>query len=113
MSETIKAKTNQRLSSSRRLSCPLRVSLSSLRDTIAPLLLLLLAVLPDPSYPSILPPKPLCVPIVEKKTKRGTPWNYGLSSSSSHTHLRAHGTPSVRPLIGALVTPQAAPPMRL
>src|SRR5215213_5424486 len=70
MSETIKAKTSQRLSSRRRLSCPLRVSLSSLRDTIVPLLLLLLTVLADASYPSVLPPKPLCVPIVEKNKKR-------------------------------------------
>src|SRR5215210_3407228 len=96
MSETIKAKTSQRLSS------PLRVSLPALRGTIVPLLLVLLAILADASYPSILPLNPLCVPIVEKKTKRWTPWNYGLSSSSSHSHLRAHGTPSVRPLAYAL-----------
>src|SRR5215203_3132851 len=70
MSETIKAKTTQRLSSRRRVSCPLiQVSLSSLRGTIVPLLLVLLAVLADASYPSVLPPKPLCVPIVEKKQK--------------------------------------------
>src|SRR5215210_2773676 len=70
MSETIKAKTSQRLSSRRRLSCPLRVSLSSLRGTIVPLLLVLLAVLADASYPSILSPKPLFVPSVEKNKKR-------------------------------------------
>src|SRR5215212_4410774 len=71
MSETIKAKTSQRLSSRRRVSCPLiQVSLSSLRGTIVPLLLVLLAVLADASYPSVLPPKPLFVPIVEKNKKR-------------------------------------------
>src|SRR5919112_3283281 len=88
MSETIKAKTTQRLSNRRRVSCSLRVSLSSLRDTIVSLLLLLLAVLADASYPSVLPPKPLFVPNIEKKTKRGIPWNYGLSSSSPHSHLK-------------------------
>src|SRR5215211_334720 len=73
MSETIKANTSQRLSR-RRLSCPLRVSLSALRGTIVPLLLLLLlVVLADASYPSVLPPKPLFVPIVEKKTKKRHP----------------------------------------
>ena len=115
MSETIKAKTSQRLSSRRRVSCPLRVSLSALRGTIVPLLLVLLAVLADASYPSVLPPKPLFVPIIEKKIKRGTPWNTpwndGLYSSSSHTHLRAHDTPS-GPLVRALVAPQGAPLMR-
>jgi hypothetical protein len=114
MSETIKAKTSQRLSSRRRVSCPLRrVSLSTLRGTIVPLLLVLLAVLADASYPSILPLKPLCVPSVEKKTKRCTPWNYGLSSSSPHSHLKdswpSKRTPS-RP--GGLVAPQGAPLMR-
>src|SRR5215208_5764861 len=49
---------------------------------------------------------------LSKKTKRGISWNYGLSSSSSHTHLRAHGTSSVRPLVRALVAPQDAPLMR-
>src|SRR5215217_9089954 len=49
---------------------------------------------------------------LSKKTKRGTPCNYGLSSSSSHTHLRAHGTSSVRPLVRALVAPQGAPLIR-
>src|SRR5215210_7186112 len=72
MSETIKAKTSQRPSSRRRVSCPLRVSLSALLVTIVPLLLVLLAVLADASYPSILPPKPLCVPIVEKKQKEAS-----------------------------------------
>src|SRR5215218_8255696 len=89
MSETIKAKTSQRLSSRRRVSCPLRrVSLSALRGNIVPLLLVLLAVLADASYPSVLPPKPLFVPSVEKKTKRCLPWNDGLYSSSSHAHLK-------------------------
>src|SRR5215210_2853094 len=110
MSETIKAKTTQRLSRRRRLSCHLRVWLSSLRDTIVPLLLLL-EVLADASYPSILIPKPLCAPIVEK-TKRCTTWNYSLSSSSSHTHLKGSCPPSLRPLVRALVAPQGAPLMR-
>src|ERR671919_33773 len=70
MSDTIKAKTIQRLSSKRRLSCPLRASLSPVRSTIFPLLILLLAVLADASYPSVLPPKPLYAPIVEKKIKK-------------------------------------------
>jgi hypothetical protein len=97
MSETIKAKTSQRLSSRRRVSCPLRVSLSSLRGTIVPLLLVLLAVLADASYPSVLPPKHLCAYRLAKKQKC-TLWNYGLSSSSSHAHLKgsrpSKGTPS-------------------
>jgi hypothetical protein len=113
MSETIKAKTTQRLSNRRRVSCSLRVSLSSLRDTIVPLLLLLLAILADASYPSILPPKPLCVPIFEKKTKKCTPWNYGLSSPSSHSHLKGSWHPERTPSRpGALIAPQGAPLMR-
>src|SRR5215211_3875601 len=112
MSETIKAKTNQRLSSSRRLSCPLRVSLSSLRDTIVPLLLLLLAVLADASYPSVLPPKPLCVPIVEKNKKRHPmelqPF-FLLLTHPSKGSWHPKRTPS-RP--GALVAPQGAPLIR-
>src|SRR5215211_4692318 len=72
MSETIKAKTIQRLSSRRRLSCPLRASLSPVRSAIFPLLILLLAVLADASYPSVLPPKPLYAPIVEKKRKKNS-----------------------------------------
>src|SRR5215212_1440876 len=113
MSETIKAKASQRLSSRRRLSCPPRVSLSALRGTIVPLLLVLLAVLADASYPSILPPKPLCVPIFEKKQKDAPPWNYGLSSSSSHSHLKGSWHPKRTPSRpGALVAPQGAPLMR-
>src|SRR5829696_1915567 len=88
MSETIKAKTSQRLSSRRRVSCPLRVSLSLLRGTIVPLLLVLLAILADASYPSVLPPKHFCAHRLAKKNKKDTLWNYGLSSSSSHTHLK-------------------------
>src|SRR5215210_1735311 len=55
MSETIKAKTSQRLR--RRLGCHLRVSLTSRRNTIVPLLslLLLLKILADASYHSVLP----------------------------------------------------------
>src|SRR5215212_10962742 len=97
MNETIKAKASQRLSRRRRLSCcPLRVSLSLLRGTIVPLLLVLLAVLADASYPSVLPPKHFRAHRLAKKNKKGTLWNYGLSSFSSHTHLRAHGPPRVR-----------------
>src|SRR5215217_8284666 len=88
MSETIKAKTIQRLSSRRRLSCPLRASLSPVRSTIFPLLILLLAVLADALYPSVLPPKPLYAPIVEEKKRKSTLRNHHLhhlSSSSSPT----------------------------
>src|SRR5919112_852259 len=89
MNETTKAKTSQRPSSSRRLSCcHLRVSLSSLRGTIVSLLLVLLAVLADASYPSVLSPKHIWAYRLAKKTKKGTLWNYGLSSSSSHAYLK-------------------------
>ena len=53
ISETIKAKASQRLR--RRLSCHLRVSLSPLRNTIVPLLQLLLDVSVDVSYPFLSP----------------------------------------------------------
>src|SRR5919112_2910604 len=115
MSETIKAKTIQRLSSKRRLSCPLRASLSPVRSTIFPLLILLLAVLADASYPSVLPPKPLYAPIVEKKIKKKA--LYGITTlllppPRPPVRSRAHGTPSVGPLFRALVAPQGAPLMR-
>src|SRR5919112_304551 len=116
MSETIKAKTNQRLSSSRRVSCPLRgVSLSALRGTIVPLLLVLLAVLADASYPSILSPKPLCVPIVEKNKKEAPhgitaflpPPPHPSSKGSWHPKV-LQGTPLMRRLrIAASLMPTA------
>src|SRR5215216_8045698 len=114
MSETIKANTSQRLSSRRRLSCPLRVSLSALRGTIVPLLLLvLLTVLADASYPSVLPPKPLFVPIVEKKQKEASHGITAFLPPSSHSHLKGSWHPKRTPSRpGALVAPQGAPLMR-
>src|SRR5215216_5701527 len=116
MSETIKAKTIQRLSSRRRLSCPLRASLSPVRSTIFPLLILLLAVLADALYPSVLPPKPLYAPIVEKKIKKAL---YGITTFTTFlppprppVRSRAHGPPSLGPLFRALIAPQGAPLMR-
>ena len=111
MSETIKAKTIQRLSSRRRLSCPLRASLSPVRSTIFPLLILLLAVLADASYPSVLPPKPLYAPIVEKKIKKieSTLRNHHPSSSSSSPTRPIEGSwhPKRRPsLPGPCRTPR-------
>src|SRR5919112_2620198 len=106
MSETIKAKTSQRLSSRRRLSCPLRVSLSALRGTIVPLLLLLMVVLADASYPSVLPPKPLFVPIVEKNNKEAPhgitaflpPPPHPSSKGSWHPKVLLQGAPLMRRL---------------
>src|SRR5215210_7159498 len=71
MSETIKAKTSQRLR--RRLGCHLRVSLASRRNTIVPLLSLLLLpkILADASYPSLLRPKTSFIEISRKKIKKG------------------------------------------
>src|SRR5215203_3535183 len=114
MSETIKAKTIQRLSSRRRLSCPLRASLSPVRSTIFLLLILLLAVLADASYPSVLPPKPLTHQLSRKNKKiKNTLRNHHPSSSSSPTRpIEAHSPPSVGPLFRALVAPQGAPLMR-
>jgi hypothetical protein len=68
MSETIKAKTSQRLRR-RRLGCHLRVSLTSRRNTIVPLLSLLLlpTKLADASYPSLLPSKTSFIEILRKK----------------------------------------------
>ena len=112
MSETIKAKTSQRLSSRRRVSCPLRVSLSSLRGTIVPLLLVLLSVLADASYPSVIPPKHLCAYRLAKKTKKCTLWNYGLSSSSSHAHLKVSRPSKRTPSRLGPCRTQGAPLMR-
>src|SRR5215213_2948345 len=50
---------------------------------------------------------------LSKKIKRGTPWNYGLSSSSSHSHLKGSWHPERTPSRpGALVAPQGAPLIR-
>ena len=101
MSETIKAKTSQRLR--RRLGCHLRVSLTSRRNTIVPLLslllLLLLKILADASYPSLLPLN-LFYRNFEKKNKKRhpkalyvhptEPWPFLLLVHP--THPRVHGT---------------------
>jgi hypothetical protein len=113
MSETIKAKTSQRLR--RRSDCPLRVSLSALRNTIVPLLLLLV-VIAGASYPSLLPLKPLYAPIVEILSKKNKK-RYSMELQSFFLlleHLsKGSWPPNVRPLVRALVAPQGAPLMRL
>src|SRR5215208_6977045 len=113
MNETIKAKTSQRLSSSRKLSCcPLRVSLSSLRGTIVPLLLVLLAVLANASYPLVLPPNPLCAPLVKNKKRHPMELRpfFLLLTQPSKGSWHPKRTPS-RPG-RALVASQGAPLMR-
>src|SRR5215211_6072670 len=118
MSETIKAKTSQRLSSRRRVTCPLRVSLSSLRGTIVSLLLVLLTVLADASYPSVLPPKLFSYQLSKKncrkKNKKRHPMElrpfFLLLTHPSKGLWHPKGTPS-RPG-RALVASQGAPLMR-
>src|SRR5918998_1529397 len=118
MSETIKAKTSQRLRR-KRLGCHLRVSLTSRRNTIVPLLslLLLLKILADASYPSLLPSKTSFIGISRKKIKKGiqryptcTLRSHG-PSSSSYTHPRAHGTHQAYALpLGFLSRPKQGAP---
>src|SRR5215213_3654726 len=112
MSETIKAKTIQRLSSRRRLSCPLRASLSPVRSTIFPLLIPLLSVLADASYPSVLPPKPSLRTNCREQIKKikSTLRNHHPSSSSSPTRpIEGSWHPKRRPsLPGPCRTPRCS-----
>src|SRR5215203_5080231 len=106
MSETIKAKTSQRLRR-RRLDCHLRVSLTSLRNTIVPLLSLLLEVLADASYPLLLPLNLFTHYLwrnLRKKHKKTRLRNHG-PSSSSYTHPRVMAPTKPTPPVRVLVTP--------
>ena len=121
MSETIKAKTSQRLRR-KRLGCHLRVSLTSRRNTIVPLLslLLLLKILADASYPSLLPSKTSFIGISRKKIKKGIqrhpkvpyvhptePWPFLLLV---HPSEGSWHPPSLRPPARVLVTSQTRCP---
>src|ERR687897_1327301 len=117
MSETIKAKTSQRLRR-KRLGCHLRVSLTSRRNTIVPLLSLLLLprILADASYPSLLPLNLFYRNFEKKNKKRHPKAPYGHPTEPWPFLLLVHSSegswhpPSLRPPARVLVTSQTRCP---